>query len=247
MRYLIDFSYAGCDFNGYQKQPSKRTVQGEIEKVLSKINNKDTNICAASRTDAKVNAIHQVAHFDFETKITPYKLKGALNSFLPNDIYINNVILVGDSFHARYMVKSKTYEYKINIGNYNPILRTHVFQYCKPLNIKEMKKSSKYLIGEHDFTTFACAEDKRTNKVRNIYNIKISEKDNIITIIFNGNGFLKYQIRNMVGLLIDIASGKKSIDVNDVLERKDRRLSSITAPPQGLTLTQIEYEKMAFK
>lgn len=243
MRFLMDFSYSGANFSGYQKQPKKRTVQEEIEKVLTSINGGNKVIIySCGRTDAKVNALHQMAHFDFEKKITAYKLKGALNSYLPSDIYINDVKEVPCDFHARYMVKSKTYEYKINTKNYNPLLRTHVYQYCKSLNINNMKKGLRYFVGTHDFTTFTSAEDKRDDKIRTIYSASLNDKDGIITIRFKGKGFLKYQVRNMVGMLMKIGEEKISPDViPSLFEKKDRRCASLCAPAEGLTLASVEY------
>lgn len=241
-RYLIDFSYSGANFSGYQKQPGKRTVQDEIEKVLSSINNNSVKLTSSGRTDALVNAIHQKAHFDLDKKIGAYKLKGALNSYLPDDIYVNSVTKVDNLFHARYMVKSKTYEYLINTGDYNPLLRTHVYQYCKPLNIRKMKKAVKYFIGKHDFTTFVSAEDKKEDKVREIYDASVDEKDGIIKITFKGSGFLKYQVRNMVGTLIKIGEEKVLPDIIlSLLEKKDRKCAFLCAPAQGLTLTDVKY------
>lgn len=241
-RYLIDFSYSGANFSGYQKQPGKRTVQDEIEKVLSSINNNSVKLTSSGRTDALVNAIHQKAHFDLDKEIGAYKLNGALNSYLPNDIYVNSVTKVDNLFHARYMVKSKTYEYLINTGDYNPLLRTHVYQYCKPLNIRKMKKAVKYFIGKHDFTTFVSAEDKKEDKVREIYDASVDEKEGIIKITFKGSGFLKYQVRNMVGTLIKIGEEKVLPDiVLSLLEKKDRKCAFLCAPAQGLTLTDVKY------
>lgn len=241
-RYLIDFSYSGANFSGYQKQPGKRTVQGEIEKVLSSINNNSVKLTSSGRTDALVNAIHQKAHFDLDKKIGTYKLNGALNSYLPDDIYVNSVTEVDNLFHARYMVKSKTYEYLININTYNPLLRTHVYQYCKPLNIRKMKKAVKYFIGKHDFTTFVSAEDKKEDKVREIYDATVDEKEGIIKITFKGSGFLKYQVRNMVGTLIKVGEEKVSPDIIlSLLEKKDRKCAFLCAPAQGLTLTDVKY------
>lgn len=241
-RYLIDFSYSGANFSGYQKQPGKRTVQDEIEKVLSRINNNSVKLTSSGRTDALVNAIHQKAHFDLDKKIGAYKLNGALNSYLPDDIYVNSVTEVDNLFHARYMVKSKTYEYLINTGDYNPLLRTHVYQYCKPLNIRKMKKAVKYFIGKHDFTTFVSAEDKKEDKVREIYDASVDEKDGIIKITFKGSGFLKYQVRNMVGTLIKIGEEKVLPDIIlSLLEKKDRKCAFLCAPAQGLTLTDVKY------
>jgi tRNA pseudouridine38-40 synthase len=241
-RYLIDFSYSGANFSGYQKQPGKRTVQDEIEKVLSSINNNSVKLTSSGRTDALVNAIHQKAHFDLDKEIGAYKLNGALNSYLPDDIYVNSVTKVDNLFHARYMVKSKTYEYLINTGDYNPLLRTHVYQYCKPLNIRKMKKAVKYFIGKHDFTTFVSAEDKKEDKVREIYDASVDEKEGIIKIIFKGSGFLKYQVRNMVGTLIKIGEEKVLPDIIlSLLEKKDRKCAFLCAPAQGLTLTDVKY------
>lgn len=241
-RYLIDFSYSGANFSGYQKQPGKRTVQDEIEKVLSSINNNSVKLTSSGRTDALVNAIHQKAHFDLDKKIGAYKLSGALNSYLPDDIYVNSVRKVDNLFHARYMVKSKTYEYLINTGDYNPLLRTHVYQYCKPLNIRKMKKAVKYFIGKHDFTTFVSAEDKKEDKVREIYDASVDEKEGIIKITFKGSGFLKYQVRNMVGTLIKIGEEKVLPDIIlSLLEKKDRKCAFLCAPAQGLTLTDVKY------
>lgn len=241
-RYLIDFSYSGANFSGYQKQPGKRTVQDEIEKVLSRINNNSVKLTSSGRTDALVNAIHQKAHFDLDKKIGAYKLNGALNSYLPDDIYVNSVTKVDNLFHARYMVKSKTYEYLINTGDYNPLLRTHVYQYCKPLNIRKMKKAVKYFIGKHDFTTFVSAEDKKEDKVREIYDASVDEKDGIIKITFKGSGFLKYQVRNMVGTLIKVGEEKVLPDIIlSLLEKKDRKCAFLCAPAQGLTLTDVKY------
>lgn len=242
MRFKIDFSYDGSSFNGYQKQPGKRTVQSEIETLLSSIDESNVKLVAAGRTDKGVNALHQIAHFDFHKEITAYKLKGALNGRLKGDIYINDVELVDDSFHARFNVKSKVYEYYISTNIYNPILRNNIYQYSKYLNINKMIEASKYLLGTNDYTSFVASDEVREDKVRTIYDILIKEKDGIITFTFKGDGFLKYQIRNMVGLLIDV--GKEKIEpeiVKDILLKKDRKLVGKIAPAEGLTLIKINY------
>lgn len=243
MRYLIDFAYSGAQFNGYQKQTKLRCVQTEIESILTNINNGiGVTIYSAGRTDAKVNALHQMAHFDMDVKITPYKLKSALNSYLPNDIYVNDVKEVESCFHARYMVKSKTYEYLINVGNFNPLQQHYIYQYNKPLNIRLMKLAIAYFKGTHDFTTFTSAEDKREDKIRTITKTSITQKDDIISIKFEGKGFLKYQVRNMVGLLLKIGEEKEKFDIiPKLLKQKDRKKGSICAPPEGLTLISIKY------
>jgi tRNA pseudouridine38-40 synthase len=245
MRFLMSIAYDGANFNGFQRQIKLRTVQGEIEKVLTKINNnKKVELVAAGRTDALVHAIDQKAHFNLDIKITPYKLKYALNGHLPNDIYVNSVKEVSDDFHARYMVKEKIYEYIINMGEYNPLERNYVYQYNRLLNVRNIKKALQYLIGEHDFKAFASSEDKRDNCVRTIYHIKVQRKKQKLIITFCGNGFLKYMIRNIIGMVLLIGAGKKEkTDMLKVLEGKDRNRASITASPVGLYLKKVTYKE----
>ena len=137
MRYLIKFSYDGTNFSGYQRQDGQRTIQEEMEKALKGINGGiDTILNSSGRTDKGVHALCQMAHVDINVNITPYKLKRAMNSNLPSDIHVINTEVVDDNFHARYMVKEKEYQYKLNMGEYNPIERNYVYQYCKKLNVK---------------------------------------------------------------------------------------------------------------
>ena len=132
MRYFITFSYDGSKYSGYQKQPRKKTIQGELEKALKQINaDEPVHVTASGRTDAGVHAYSQSAHFDLNTSISCLKLKQALNSLIPDDIYVKSVDEVSDKFHARFDVKAKEYIYKINMGNYNPIEKDYVFQYNK--------------------------------------------------------------------------------------------------------------------
>ena len=243
MRYLIKFSYDGTNFNGYQRQDGLRTVQEEMEIALKGINGgKDTIINSSGRTDKGVHALCQMAHVDMSVDITPYKLKRAMNSNLPEDIHVIDVYEVDKDFHARYMVKEKEYQYKLNMGEYNPIERNYVYQYCKKLDVEKMKEAIKYFIGEHDFESFTPTKDKRENYVRTINYVNISEKNDILTFTFRGNGFIKYQIRNMVGYLIRVGEGKKKgEDIPKILKSKDRRMASITAHPNGLYLTKVVY------
>jgi len=247
MRYLITFSYDGSKYKGYQKQPRMKTVQSEIEKALKSINSeKDVIIHASGRTDALVHALNQKAHFDLDSNINCEKLKKSLNSLLSSYIYIKKVEEVSSEFHARFNVKAKEYIYKINMGEYDPIEKDYVYQYNKRLDLVEMERGLKYLEGTHDFKSFTKADEEKENFVRTIIQtnlIRNLKNVNQFTISFVGTGFLRYQVRNMVGLLIEIGEGKrKSGDILSILEAKDRRKSGITAPPEGLYLKDVYYK-----
>lgn len=243
MRFLITFSYDGSNFNGFSKQDNLRTVQGEMENVLKFINNKETKIVASGRTDKGVHAIKQVCHVDISVNITEYKLKCAMNSLLPSDIHVISTKVVDDNFHARYMVYEKVYEYKLNMGEYNPIERNYVYQFNKKLDLNKMIEASKYLIGIHDFKAFTPNKDIRNNYIREIRSININEKNDILTFTFRGNGFIKYQIRNMVGLLIQVGLNKKEIDdVKKILDSKNRSNGFRTSHPEGLYLKDVIYK-----
>lgn len=243
MRYLIKFSYDGTDFIGFQKQPNKRTVQSCIEEAATKVNDdKKVNLVATGRTDKGVHALVQYAHIDIDVDITEYKLKRALNSFLPDDIHIISTKSVDNDFNARYDVKEKTYKYYINVGEYNPITRNYMFQYNHELDLDNMKDCIKAFLGEHDFRAFVTENKEKENCIREIYKANIEEKDNIICITFTGNGFLRYQVRNMVGILIKAGENKiNRTDIEKIIESKDRTKSGKTAPAVGLYLTDIKY------
>ena len=234
MRYFMTFSYDGTNYKGYQKQPKVKTVQGEIEKKLKKINNdKKVDIHASGRTDAHVHALNQKAHFDLDSNIEPENLKKALNSLLPSDIYIKSIV-------------GKEYIYKINMGEYDPIEKNYVYQYNKRLDVVEMERALKYLEGVHNFKAFTKTnEENKDDYERKIIQAKLirNYKDvNKVTISLLGTGFLRYMVRNIVGTLIEIGEGKrKSEDIITILESQDRRQAGKTARPEGLYLKDVFY------
>lgn len=246
MRYFITFSYDGSKYNGYQKQPRVKTIQGELEKALKQINaGKNVSVSASGRTDAGVHAYNQSAHFDLETEITCPKLKQALNSLIPDDIYVKNVYETNQDFHARFNVKAKEYIYKINMGNYNPIEKDYVYQYNKKLDIPEMERALKYLEGTHDFRSFVKIDEEKDDYTRTIVQTSLMrdvKNVNQITISILGTGFMRYMVRNIVGMLIEIGEGKyKSEDIISILEMKDRKKAGICAPACGLYLKDVYY------
>ena len=246
MRYFITFSYDGSQFNGYQKQPKQRTVQGELEKALKQINdNKKVDVSASGRTDSGVHAINQMAHFDLSVKITEEKLQKGLNSLLPEDIYIKKVSVVAEDFHARFNAIGKEYIYKINLGDYDPLERNYVYQCNKKLDVVAMQRAIKYFEGEHNFKSFTKTDEEKDDYVRTISQAELIRdiKDvNKITLVFIGTGFLRYMVRNMVGVLIEIGEGKrKSEDIIQILKAEDRKAAGKTANPEGLYLKNVFY------
>ena len=242
MRYLIKFAYDGSNYSGFQKQRGLLTIEEEMEKALSKVNDKTTKITATGRTDKGVHALCQYAHADIDVKINEKKLKRALNSNLPPDIHVIEAKIVSNDFHARYNVKSKTYKYIINIGEYNPLERNYAFQYNHELDIKKMKEAINVFIGKHDFRAFVTENKDKDNCIRTITKANIEVQNEKIIITFVGDGFLRYQVRNMVGILIRVGEGKLSAnDLKKILESKDRTKSGKTAPSEGLYLVSVDY------
>mgnify|MGYP003306776936 CR=1 FL=1 len=246
MRYFMTFSYDGSDFCGYQKQPSSRTVQGELESILKRINGeKEVSVVASGRTDAGVHALSQKAHFELDASQDCDKLLHSMNSMLPEDIYIKQIESVSDNFHARFDANGKEYIYQINMGEYNPLERKYVYQHCSKLDVVEMQRAMKYLEGTHSFRAFTKVDEEKEDYVRTLSqtNLLRDMKDvNKITLVFVGTGFLRYMVRNMVGTLIEIGEGKRrSEEIIDILKSEDRTQAGKTANPEGLYLKNVFY------
>lgn len=250
MRFLLKFSYDGSRYFGYQSQPGLKTIQDCLENAIYKVNNNiKRSVHSSGRTDKGVHATNQYAHVDMDINISTKKLKRALNSNLPDDIHIIDTYIVDDDFHARYNVLSKKYEYYINLGEYNPIEKDYVFQYNYTLNVNKMQEAIKVFLGEHDFRAFVTESKEKENCIRTITSAYIEQIDNNkIKFTFEGNGFLRYQIRNMVGILIKVGENKISTeDVEKILLSKDRSKSGKTAPANGLYLVNVIYPDLTDK
>lgn len=241
MRYLMTFSYNGLYFNGYQKQKDKnlKTVQGIIEYFLTELDKDKVKIQASGRTDKGVHAINQKAHFDFNKNIDSYNIKKYLNKKLNKEIYIKDIVLVPDDFHARYNVVSKEYRYYINIGEFNPIEKDYVYQYNKKLNVKSMKKNLSLFQDTHDFQTFC--KGKKDNTIRTIFKTNIKQKGDKIEIIIIGNGFLRSMVRNIVTILLEAEENKLTTkDIKDLINKKEYNIKTISSC--GLYLWDVMYK-----
>ena len=240
MRYLINLSYNGNKFYGYQIQNNEVTVEGEIEKVLSQILNTTINTVASSRTDRYVHAKNQYCHFDYDKEIDTDQLTHSMNSMINDGIYIKSIKKVNDDFHARYNVLKKEYIYKINMGEYNPIEKDYVLQYCKSINKDLLDKFICVMSGKHNFKSFTSDKDNNNYERDIIVDYKISNK--VLYLRFYSSGFLRYMIRNIVGLLLEINDGKKTLDdIKYIFDSKDRCSLGKCVDGCGLYLNKVEY------
>lgn len=242
MRYKAIVMYDGTMFHGFQYQNDLRTVQEEIEKVLKIVTKKDTKIYPAGRTDTGVHALGQVFHFDYDVKMEEWQIKNALNSRLPKDIYIKNIDIVNDDFHARYQALKKTYQYVINLNEFNPLNKNYCYYYKYKLDIEKMIKASKLFVGEHDFKTFT-KNHKIENTVRTIYNIEFDVQDKVIKINITGNGFLHNMVRIIVAMLIEVGNNRITEEqLLIALNNKNRKFAPKLAPANGLYLVSVKYK-----
>lgn len=240
MRYLACIKYNGSKYYGFQKLKSEKTVQEELEKALTKINKKTVYVKGAGRTDRGVHAYKQMIHFDLDIKITSERLKKAINSVVDSGIYVNYCEEKSNTFHSRFEVKKKTYEYIINLGEYNPITNDYIYNYGKKLNIDAMKKATEYFLGYHDFEAYVCG--KRENYDSGVFSTKIKIKKEILTLTFTGKNFYQYMVRNMVGALIMVGENKiEPVAIKEMLDKKRNLYNYSTAPAQGLYLKDIKY------
>ena len=164
---------------------------------------------------------------------------------MPDDIHVIDAKIVGDKFHARYSTKEKEYKYYINLGEYNPVERNYVFQYNYKLDVDAIKDAIKVFIGEHDFRAFVTENKDKLNCIRTINIATVEKLDEKLIFTFRGDGFLRYQVRNMVGILIRVGENKlNSSDVLKILNSKDRSKCGVTAPSEGLYLTDVVYKDL---
>ena len=230
---------------GWQKQPNKLNIQGEIENVIENITKEKVDLIASGRTDAGVHALGQVANFKTNSNIPIEKIAIAINSQLKNSIRIKNAEEVPERFHSRYNCKRKTYRYIIDNSKYgSSIYRNLTYHMPIKLNVNEMKKAIKYFEGEHDFKAFKSSGTSSKSSVRTIYKAEIRQKDENIIIELTGNGFLYNMVRIIAGTLVDVGLGKiKADDIIKIIEDQDRKKAGKTLPPQGLFLVKVEYEE----
>ena len=239
----LTIEYDGKDFNGWQKQPNKLNIQGEIERAIFSITGEEVELTASGRTDAGVHALGQVANFKTESNLPIEKIAVAINSRLKKSIVIKSAEEVEESFHSRYNCKKKTYRYIINNSKEGTaIYRGLEYHVSQKLNVEKMKKAVKYFIGEHDFKAFKASGTSSKSSIRIIYDANVIEDGEKILIELTGNGFLYNMVRIISGTLVDVGLGKIEVDrIPKIIEEGKRENAGKTLPPHGLYLVSVNY------
>ena len=235
--------YDGKSFNGWQKQPNKLNIQGEIEKAIGEITGEEIELIASGRTDAGVHSLGQVANFKTNSKINIEKFPYAINSKLKKSIVIKSAEEVPERFHSRYSVHSKTYRYTINNSKFGTALYRDM-EYHFPIKLDEnkMQEAAKYFEGEHDFKAFKASGTSSKSSVRIIYKAVVKRKDDRVIIELTGNGFLYNMVRIIAGTLVDVGIGKiEPEEIKNIIEEKDRKKAGKTLPARGLCLLEVQY------
>ena len=244
MTYKMILAYDGTNYHGWQRQKNGITIQEVIEDRLTEIFGRETVVTGCSRTDAGVHAKTYVCCFSGETTIPADKLPFVLNTMLPSDIRVYKCEVKRDDFNARFETVSKAYEYVIvNRPFADPLLRNFAWHYPVKLDIEKMQKAASIIQGKHDFASFCAAGSSAKTTVRNLMELTVRADGDIITIRAKADGFLYNMVRIIVGTLVYVGNGKLSEnDIKSLIEKKDRRLMGITAPPEGLSLVEVNYE-----
>ncbi len=249
---MLKIQYDGSGYNGWQRLAStSKTIQGTLEQYLFEILKEEITITGSGRTDTGVHAIEQTANFHTISNITIEELREQMNRLLPRDIFIRSIIEVDKNFHSRYRAVSKTYEYRIEIGERQSVFTSKHCYFLNPtLDIKSMETAAGFLVGEHDFKGFSTDRKDGKSTVRTIYGIHIFKAKNTthhrsideICIRINGNGFLYNMVRIIVGTLIEVGEGKRKPEsIHSILNSKNRELAGMTAIPEGLYLLEVRY------
>jgi len=242
--FKLTIEYDGSAYHGWQRQSTRPTIQGTIEKALKTMTGRQITLIGSGRTDAGVHACGQIANFICETDLTPDIFQKGLNSLLPKDIVITACSEASQQFNARYDVKSKTYHYRIlNRDLPAAIGRQYAWYIPQKLDLNAMNRACGHIIGTHDFKSFEGTGSPRAHTRRHVIRADIVEK-NAGDLIFKieGIGFLRFMVRNIVGTLVDVGRGKITADdVKQILQSQDRKLAGATAPANGLFLVQVTY------
>ena len=241
-RYKIIVQYDGTGFRGWQLQKNERTIQGELESALSRINkHKEIRVHGAGRTDTGVHATGQVAHFDLHTDMKVLNLKGALNGNLPRDIKVMEIFEVNENFHARFSAIKRHYKYRLRTDGF--FLDRNFTWHTEPLELKVLNKSATTLLGENDFTSISRNNENLEHRRCIIYESIWKADNQVLNYHIVANRFLHHMVRYLVGTMVEIARGKYKFDeFVDLIKTPKENVNIFKSPPQGLVLTKVDYE-----
>ncbi len=243
MRVKLVVAYEGTNYCGWQVQPNGITIEEVLNRELSRLLGESITVTGASRTDAGVHSLGNVAVFDTNTRMPAEKISYALNRSLPEDIVVQESSEVPQDFHPRFAKSTKTYEYRIlNARFRQPLERRTSLFYHYPLDEQLMQQAADYLVGEHDFTSFSSVHAQTNSFVRTIYDLTVERQGEMITIRVTGNGFLYNMVRIIAGTLLQVGAGSRPPEeMAQILSGRDRELAGPTAPAHGLTMIGIRY------
>ena len=250
--FKLTIAYDGTDFHGWQIQPGKPTIQGEIVSVLQRLTQEDVVLHGAGRTDAGVHALGQVGSFRTRSGLSALEFQRALNALLPPAIRIVGAEEVGPDFHARWSATGKTYRYRLYRGKVvPPFIWRYVLHYPFPLDEEKMSEAARRFVGVHDFAAFAASsgseeDDRERTTEREIFSATIERSETRDELVFSvqGRSFLRYMVRKMTGTLLDIGRGRLAVDdIDRLYELKDRSKSGPTVPPQGLVMVEVKHKE----
>lgn len=245
-RYKAVIAYDGTNYCGFQAQDNGKTVQGELERTLSKLNNgKRIIVHGSGRTDSGVHAKGQVIHFDLDHLRDEEKFRHALDTQSAEDIAVKSVEVVDESFHARFNAQGKTYHYLVDYGRpKSPFTRFYAAFYPYDLDINKMQEALDKVVGTHDFSAFCATGTTIENKVRTIYEAKVEEiGQDQLRFTFRGNGFLYKMVRILVGTMLKVGNNRLPVsEIETILASRNRNLAGPTAHPEGLYLMEVYYE-----
>lgn len=239
--YRLVVAYDGTAFNGWQRQPGGRTVQGALEEAVRRITGKKTVVHGAGRTDAGVHALGQVASFKGAFKLTDKVLERALNAVLPADVRVLSLAKAPDGFHARKSARAKIYRYRIaHTPQPNPLDRNFVLHWPYPLRLGRMRRAARLFVRTADFTAFSSNRDRFP--VRTVTRSELRRHGGEIVYTIEAAGFLRYMVRTIVGTLLEVGRGRLEPEgIEEIFRRRDRSLAGPTAAAKGLTLVRVDY------
>jgi len=241
-RYFIKLSYKGTNYNGWQVQPNGKTIQGEINNVLTQLNhNTPVNIVGCGRTDTGVHASAYYAHFDFYTIKDAKTLIYKINSMLPKDIVIHDLFPINADAHSRFDAIERTYHYHIHTTK-NAFINDTSMLFTQPLDIEKINNASQLLLTHNDFECFSKVKTDVSNFNCTVNKAEWHTTDNGYVFIISANRFLRNMVRAIVGTLIEVGIGKQSIaDFKIILESKNRNKAGKSVIPKGLFLADVRY------